>query len=180
MVFVVTARSLYYAVTCSCYFILPMYVHRCPEGVAHRSCHLIRTKSDFTKRLHHLGGLLGSSHWDALHLGDCLHSFSQQLAHSASALKQITYCLVFAGGSQQIWADRWKVRTSCAKHKIRRCRQMIGTNCQSKNNNLKVWPCESTAQTKKFRYSIVFWQQRQLSCCLPIETTIIDCYHNQI
>lgn len=64
-------------------------------GSPRRACHPIRTKSDFTKRLHHLGGLLGSRHWDALQLGDCLHSFSQQLTHSASALKQISHCLTF-------------------------------------------------------------------------------------
>lgn len=103
----------------------------------HWSCHLIRTKSDFTKRLHHLGGLLGSRHWDASHLGECLHSFSQQLAHCASALKQITYCLVFARGSWQTRADRSEVWTSCVKPKIWGDRQIIGTthNVKQKAQN---------------------------------------------
>ena len=85
-------------------------------GSPHRACHPIRTKSDFTKRLHHLGGLLGSRHWDALQLVDCLHSFAQQLAHSASALKQIPYCLMLTRSSWRIETDRSKVRTSCTSH----------------------------------------------------------------
>lgn len=81
--------------------------------------HPIRTKSDFTKRLHHLGGLLWSRHWDALQLRDCLHSFSQQLTHSASALKQISPCLMFEGAAGR---DRSIVyrSTSCASSSYNR------------------------------------------------------------
>lgn len=62
-------------------------------------CHPIRTKSDLTKRLPHLGGLLWSRHWDALRLRDCLHSFSQQFAHYTSALTQRFSCLVVEGAA---------------------------------------------------------------------------------
>lgn len=68
-------------------------------GESELSRHPIRSKSDSTKRLHHLGGLLGSRHREALQLGDCLLSFSQQLAHPASPLKQIPDCLMFDGAS---------------------------------------------------------------------------------
>lgn len=97
--------ALYYSAMCACYFIHPHVCASLSWGRPHCACHPIRTKSDFTKRLHHLDGLLGSRHWDALQLENCLHSFSQQWAHSASAFKQMCYCLMFGSGSWHILTD---------------------------------------------------------------------------
>lgn len=58
-------------------------------------CHPIRAKSDFTKRPHRSGGLFWSRHRDALQLGDCLRSFSQQFTTSAAAQIEMPSCLIF-------------------------------------------------------------------------------------
>lgn len=64
--------------------------------------HPIRTKSDFTKRVHR-SGLLWSGRRDALQLGDCLHPFSQQLTCSAAAQMEKPSCPVFEGAA---WCQR--------------------------------------------------------------------------
>lgn len=77
---------LYPSCVCRC---VCLYVHASPSwGSPDR--HPNRSKSDFTKRLHHLGGLLCSRRRDALLAGDCLRSFSQQLTRR---LRSCASCL---------------------------------------------------------------------------------------
>lgn len=73
-----------------------MYMHPCPgrfQSVIQLGPNLI-----FAKRPHCSGGLSWSRRWDALQLGDSLHSFSQQLTPSAAAQMELPSCLVFDGG----------------------------------------------------------------------------------
>ncbi len=71
-----------------------------------------------------------------------MYSFSQQLAHSASAFKQISYCLMFARGSWQIQTDRSIVRTSCAA-----IINIFWNNNVSNDNVRTMRQCERGTQT---------------------------------